>query len=96
MNPPKCDEYDYMGFLIAAQWVYSNVEALKTHPAGEGAAHDVYTGLLQRELPDSHALWTEGEPLVDRLQGMIVIDDRPLYKPYASAMVLVTHQWSGM
>jgi putative transposase len=44
MNPPKCDEMDYINFLIAAQQVFSSVEASRTHPAGEQApAHDAYT-----------------------------------------------------
>ncbi|MCC6500230.1 MAG: IS701 family transposase, partial [Anaerolineales bacterium] len=27
MNPPKCDEMDYINFLIAAQQVFSSLEA---------------------------------------------------------------------
>ena len=66
MNPPKCDELDYINFLIAAQKVFSSVEASKTHPAEEKApAHDAYTRLLQRLPPDSTALWQEVEPWVD-------------------------------
>jgi hypothetical protein len=96
MNPPKCNEYDYINFLIAAQQVHSSVEAAKTHPAeAAGPAHDAYTRLLQRVSPDSSALWKEVEPLVDRQKGMIVIDDTTLDKPYASKMALVTRHWSG-
>ncbi|MFN8404658.1 MAG: hypothetical protein U0V48_14040 [Anaerolineales bacterium] len=29
MNPPKVDEYDYIQFLLAAQRVFSTVEASK-------------------------------------------------------------------
>jgi hypothetical protein len=32
MNPPKCDEMDYINFLIAAQRVFSSVDASQ----GEG------------------------------------------------------------
>jgi putative transposase len=96
MNPPKCDEYDHINFLIAAQQVYSSVEASKTHPAGEaGPAHDAYTRLLQRVPPDSRGLWQEVEPLVKRRDGMLVLDDSTLDKLYASAMALVTRHWSG-
>ena len=57
MNAAKCDEYDYINFLIAAQQVFSAVEAAKTHPSGAaGPAHDAYTRLLQRVPPDSKAL----------------------------------------
>jgi len=96
MNAPKCDERDYINFLIAAQKVFSSVEAAKTHPAEEKApAHDAYTRLLQRLPPDSQALWQEVAALVKRKRGVLVIDDSTLDKPYASKMALVTRHWSG-
>lgn len=96
MNPPKCDELDYINFLIAAQKVFSSVEASKTHPAAEVApAHDAYTRLLQRVPPDSQALWQEVEPFIERQGGVLVVDDTTLDKPYASQMALVTRHWSG-
>jgi hypothetical protein len=50
MNPPKCDELDYIQFLIAAQEVFSNTEAANFHPVtnGDGPAHDADTRLLHR------------------------------------------------
>lgn len=96
MNPPKCDELDYINFLIAAQQAFSNVEAARTHPAEEQApAHDAYTRLLKRLPPDSEMLWEEVEALVERKKGVLVIDDTTLDKPYASQMALVTRHWSG-
>lgn len=96
MNPPRCDELDYINFLVAAQQVFSSVEASRTHPAGEAApAHDAYTRLLQRLPPDSQALWQEVEPWVERARGVLVIDDTTLDKPYAWQMALVTRHWSG-
>ena len=96
MNPPKCDEMDYINFLIAAQQVFTSVEASQTHPAEEQApAHDAYTRLLKRLPPDSQALWQEVKTLVDLLKGVLVIDDSTLDKPYASQMALVTRHWSG-
>lgn len=96
MNRAKCDEYDYINFLIAAQRVFSSVEAAKTHPAGEkGPAHDAYTRLLHRLSPGSDGLWQEVAPLIDRRRGMLVVDDTTLDKPYASSMALVTCHWSG-
>jgi len=57
MNKAKCSEQDYINFLIAAQRVYSSVEAARTHPAGKDApVHDAYMRLLERLLPDSEAL----------------------------------------
>ena len=96
MNAPKCDEYDYINFLVAAQQVFSAVEAAKSHPGGEATpAHDAYTRLLQRMPPDSEALWQEVKPLVKVASGVLVIDDSTLDKPYASQMELVTRHWSG-
>lgn len=96
MNPPKCDEMDYINFLIAAQQVFSHVEASRSHPVEEHApAHDAYTRLLQRLQPDSEMLWQEVESLVDRKKGVLVIDDTTLDKPSATHMALVTRHWSG-
>lgn len=62
MNPPKVDEYDYIQFLLAAQRVFSAIEASKVVSGEEGApAHDAYTRLLQRIPPNSQALWREVE-----------------------------------
>lgn len=95
MNPAKCDEMDYINFLIAAQNVFSSVEASRTHPVEGSPAHDAYTRLLKRLPPDSEMLWQEVEPLIERKSGVLVIDDTTLDKPYASKMALVTQHWSG-
>jgi len=96
VNPPKVDEYDYIQFLVAAQRVFSTVEASKV-VSGEAAApaHDAYTRLLQRIPPDSQSLWQEVEPLVVRSTGVLVIDDTTIDKPYAEKMALVSSHWSG-
>jgi len=96
MNPPKCNELDYINFLVAAQKVFSSIEASKTHPAEESPpAHDAYTRLLQRLPPDSQALGQEVESIIKRKGGLLVVDDCTLDKPYASKMALVTSHWSG-
>lgn len=96
MNRPKCDELDYINFLIAAQRTFSAVEASRTHPVEETApAHDAYTRLLQRIQSDGEALWQEVQPLVQRNRGVLVIDDTTLDKPYAKKIGLVTWHWSG-
>lgn len=96
MNAAKCNEYDYINFLVAAQTVFSAVEAARTHPAGErGPAHDAYTRLLQRLPPDSAALWAEVQGCIELSSGMLVIDDTTLDKPYAAQMALVSRHWSG-
>jgi putative transposase len=38
MNKPKCTEYDYINFLVAAQRVFSTLEAARTQPYGEQGA----------------------------------------------------------
>jgi len=96
MNPAKCSEQDYINFLVAAQRVFSAVEAARSHPDGERRpAHDAYTRLLQRLPPDSKALWAEVQRCIEVSKGMLVIDDTTLDKPYASQMALVTRHWSG-
>jgi hypothetical protein len=96
MNTPKCTEYDYINFLVAAQQVFSAVEAARSHPEGERKpAHDAYTRLLQRLPPDSEALWAEVQGCIALSSGLLIIDDTTLDKPYANAMALVSRHWSG-
>lgn len=96
MNPAKCSEYDYINFLVAAQQVFSTLEAARSQPEGNRqAAHDAYTRLLHRLPPDSEALWTEVKACIDVRKGLLLIDDTTLDKPYASKMALVSRHWSG-
>src|SRR5512143_2767763 len=96
MNAPKCTAYDYINLLVAAQQVFSAVEAARSHPDSEDhPAHDAYTRLLQRLPPDSEALWAEVSECIDLLQGLLVIDDTTLDKPYANKIALVSRHWSG-
>ncbi|MBT9169601.1 MAG: hypothetical protein DDT19_02963 [Syntrophomonadaceae bacterium] len=53
MNPPKCDDLDYIHFLIASQKVFTCTEAARCQPEGKAPAHDAFTRLLQRQLPDT-------------------------------------------
>jgi hypothetical protein len=96
MNPPKCDELDYIHFLIAAQKVFTCTEAARSQPPGEDPpAHDAFTRLLTREPPDTEALWREARGLVRCHEGVLVLDDTTLDKPYARKLALVTRHWSG-
>ena len=97
MNPPKCDELDYIHFLLAAQTVFTNTEAARCHPGAgaDGPAHDAYTRLLYRAQADGDALWKEVRPCVRSTEGILVIDDTTLDKRYARAIRLVTRHWSG-
>lgn len=96
MHPPKCNDLDYIQFLIASQYAFTATEAAKTHPDGEeGPAHDAYTRLLYRTQSDGTTLWQEVKSLVALQEGMLVLDDSTLDKPYAQQMDLVSYHWSG-
>ena len=96
VNAPKCDAFDYIHFLIAAQKVFTCTEAARCQPeTGDPPAHDAFTRFLTRQPPDTAALWQEAEGLVRRDQGLLVNDDTTLDKPYARKMELVTRHWSG-
>jgi hypothetical protein len=96
MNAPRCTADDYIQFLIASPKVVSSTEAARVQPQAHFApAHDAFTRLLQRQEPDPETLWTEAEPLVQKNQGVLVLDDSTNDKPYARKIDLVTHHWSG-
>lgn len=96
MNPPKCDDLDYIHFLIAAQRSFTCTEAARCQPEGESPpAHDAFNRLLTRRPPDTEALWQEAQRLVDREGGILLLDDTTLDKPYARRIELLTRHWSG-
>src|SRR4051812_45467966 len=96
MNPPRCTDIDYIDFLVATPRAVSCVEAARVQPHHPAApAHDAFTRLLHRLIPDPAALWQEVEPLVERTEGILVGDDSTLDKPYAAKIDLVTRHWSG-
>lgn len=96
MNPPKCDEYDYINFLVATPRVYSCTEAARVQPEQEDPpAHDALTRLLHRLEPDSQALWAEAQAQVTPHQGVLILDDSTLDKFYARKIELVSRHWSG-
>jgi putative transposase len=96
MNPPRCDEFVYLNFLVGSPNVFSCTEAARVQPMKPNApAHDAFTRLLNRLEPDPEVLWTEAEPLVDKTRGVLVIDDTTLDKPFAEHISLVTRHWSG-
>ena len=95
-NPRRCEELDYIQFLIASQTVYSSTEAARVQPEGENApAHDAFSRLLARQPLDTKALWQEAEGCVNRTDGVLIADDSTLDKPYARQMDLVSWHWSG-
>jgi hypothetical protein len=96
VNPAKCKDLDYIHFLVASVDVFTCTEAARCQPLGEESpSHDAFTRLLQRQPPDTDALWNEVNGIVQPQDGVLVVDDTLLDKPYAKKMDLVYHQWSG-
>jgi hypothetical protein len=96
VNPPKCSDDDYINFVIASPRSVSATEAAKVQGQEEQApAHDAFTRLLHRLEPDAATLWVEARSQISLSQGILVIDDSTLDKPYARKMELVTRHWSG-
>ena len=96
MNAAKCNDHDYIHFLIAAQKVFTCTEAARCQPKEANApAHDAFTRLLTRRPHDTEALWQEAKGLVNLSAGLLVLDDSTLDKPYAKNIQLVTRHWSG-
>ena len=96
MSQAKVTSTEYMDFLIATPRNASAMEAERSQPAcAQGTAHDAYTRLLQRLEPDSTTLWAEVQAEVLGCEGLLVLDDSVLDKPYARQMGLVHHVWSG-
>jgi hypothetical protein len=96
MNPPRVTDRDYIDFLIGSPHVASATEAARCQPANpRAAAHDAFSRLLTRLEPDPETLWEEVQPFVRRPDGILIIDDTVLDKPYARKMALVGTFWSG-
>lgn len=96
MNAPKCNEQDYIDFLIGTPRYYTCTEAARVQPKRDDApAHDSLTRLLHRIEPDSETLWHEAHSQVQWKAGVLVLDDSTLDKPYARQMDLVSRHWSG-
>ncbi len=96
MNPPKVSDEEYINFLIATPHVCSGVEAARVCPDEDSPpAHDAFTRLLHRLEPDAATLWREARTQVELTEGILVIDDSTLDKPYAKKIDLVARHWSG-
>lgn len=96
MNPAKCTAEDYINFVIATPRVVTATEAERVQPESENApAHDAFTRLLTRLEPDAESLWAESRSQVDLNQGLLILDDSTLEKPYSKRNDLVYRHWSG-
>jgi putative transposase len=96
VNPARATPDDYIDFLLATPKVASATEAARVQPERpRPPAHDAFTRLLSRLEPDPATLWSEVQPLVRQSNGILVLDDTVLDKPYARKMELVGPFWSG-
>jgi hypothetical protein len=96
MNPARCDEYDYINFLVAAQKSCSCVEAGRVQPRKANApAHDSLNRMLNRKEPTTEDLWREAKGQISKEEGLLLMDDSTLDKPYAKQINLVYRHWSG-
>src|SRR3954468_24028390 len=99
MSAPKVQPSEYIDFLIATPKVCSGTETARVHPGAphdpDAPAHDAFTRLLTRLEPDPETLWAESRTQVRLADGVLVVDDSTLDKPYARTIELVTRHWSG-
>jgi putative transposase len=96
MNQPRCDSFSYINFLVITPFAHTCSEAARVQPDSPRApAHDSFNRLLHRLEPDPETVWTESEPLVRKNDGVLIIDDSTLDKPYSKHIELVTEHWSG-
>lgn len=96
MSQLKVRPESYIDFLIATPRQATATEAARCQPdTADPPAHDAFTRLLHRLEPAPDQLWVEAEPEVCRTDGVLVLDDTVLDKPYARKMELVHHVWSG-
>jgi len=96
MRQAKVQPEDYIQFLLASPRQFSCTEAARVQPNGAAPpAHDAFSRLLTRLEPDPETLWLEARPQVQLDDGVLVLDDTTLDKPYAWKMGLVGWHWSG-
>jgi len=96
MNPPKCDDQDYINFLVATPRAFSALEAARVQPnSSDPPAHDAFTRLLHRLEPDPTTLWREAKAEVVLDDGLLVFDDSTLDHLSARQIELVSRHWSG-
>lgn len=96
MNSPKCSDEDYINFVIATPRQVTATEAARVQPEGaKMPQHDAFTRLLERLEPDAETLWREAETQIEKLGGILALDDSTLDKPFSKRNDLVYRHWSG-
>ena len=81
---------------ISTYQVCSCTEASRCLPAEPvSIAHDSVKRLLEWQPHHTGALYEEAQRLIRANEGVLVIDDSTLDKPYSHQIELVTRHWSG-
>jgi putative transposase len=96
MNHAKVQPEDYVQFLLASPVQFTCTEAARVQPPQAAPpAHDAFNRLLTRLQPDPETLWREARPQIHLNDGVLILDDSTLDKPYARHIDLVGWHWSG-
>ncbi len=96
MNHAKVQPEDYVQFLLASPVQFTCTEAARVQPEQAAPpAHDAFNRLLTRLQPDPETLWLEARPQIHLDDGVLILDDSTLDKPYARRIDLVGWHWSG-
>ena len=96
MNQPKVEPEGYIQFLVASPRQFTCTEAAAVQPSQPNPpAHDAFRRLLTRLEPDPQTLWQEARTQIRPGEGLWVLDDSTLDKPYARHIELVYPHWSG-
>jgi putative transposase len=96
MTTGKVQSEDYIQFLLGSPLQFTCTEAARVQPPQpDPPAHDAFTRLLMHLPADPETLWIEAQPQIRPDDGILVLDDSTLDKPFARKMALVGWHWSG-
>src|SRR5579862_3043780 len=96
MSNAKVQPEDYVQFLVASPSQFTCTEAARVQPdQPDPPAHDSFNRLLTGHAPDTAAWWLEARSQIQGDEGVLVLDDSTLDKPYARKIELVGWHWSG-
>jgi hypothetical protein len=96
MTTAKVQPEDYIQFLLGSPVQFTCTEAARVQPPKpDPPAHDAFTRLLTHLQPDPEQLWIEARPHIRPDDGILVLDDSTLDKPFARKIALVGWHWSG-
>jgi hypothetical protein len=97
MSAAKVQPEGYIQFLIAAPVQFTCTEAARVQPTQlDPPAHDSFLRLLTRLQPDPEELRREARAHLQPEDGVLVLGDSTLDKPYTRALGLVGWHWSGV